>query len=109
MVTLRFSPHSRHRQQVVRQGKLKGHVALKFIGAVNRGSEEKGDSTLDRGSESDLINEDRRVGSNDVAALTISQCESYFCKDAVSQQNLVINYVERDPPIRTHIPKYPRP
>jgi hypothetical protein len=51
----------------------------KIIRAVNRGTKEKGDSTLARGTESYLIYEYRGVGSNDVAALTISQREGYFC------------------------------
>jgi hypothetical protein len=88
----------------IKAGKVKEAGSPTFIEGASRGSKKNGDSTLDRGAESDLILEDRRVGSNDGAALTISQSKGYFSKDAFSQQNLVINYVVRDPPIRTEIP-----
>jgi hypothetical protein len=86
------------------RGKVEGAGSPEIIGAVNRSSKEKGDSTLARGAKSDLIYEDRRVESDDVAALAISQCKGYLSKDVVSRQELVINYVERDLLIRTHIP-----
>jgi hypothetical protein len=86
------------------RGKLKEAGSPEIIGADNRSSKEKGDSTLARGAKSDLIYEGRRVESGDVAALTISQCTSYLREDVVSQQELAINYVERDLPIRTRIP-----
>jgi hypothetical protein len=86
------------------RGKVKGASSPEIIGAVNRSRKEKGDSTLARGAKSDLIYEDRRVESDDVAALTISQCKGYLRTGVVSRQELAINYVERDLPIRTHIP-----
>jgi hypothetical protein len=88
--------------RLVREVKETG--SLKFTGADSRDIEGRGDSTLGKGAESDLTYENRRVESNDVAALAISRSDGYFCKDATSQQNLVVNYVERDLPIRTHTP-----
>lgn len=84
--------------------KLKGAGSPKIIGAVNRGIREGDNSILAKGAGSDLTYQNTRVESNDVAALTISQSDGYFSKDAASPQNLVINYAERDLPIRTHIP-----
>jgi hypothetical protein len=98
MVTPRLPKPSKGREQVVTEGKLGRQ-------AVNRGIEEKDDSTLARGADIDLTYEYRRVESNNLAALN-SQWEGYCNKDAINQQNLAINYVERerDHLIQTHIP-----